>query len=100
MGQAKLTADDVAAAVLEAMRRVVPRNTELSLASRLDCTGLDSLALTEVMVHLEDLIGMVFDERKVRMAVLEPDYNPSMTVEQFAQLLLRLAHEVTPEVAS
>jgi acyl carrier protein len=90
MGETTLTTDDMTAALLEAMRRVVPRHVELSPSTALDRAGIDSLALIETMIHLESLVGLLFDESAVRQAVLQPDYDPGMSVERFGALLLRL----------
>jgi acyl carrier protein len=90
MGQTVVTAADLMAALLTAMRRVVPRHVTLSETTALDRAGVDSLALIEVMVHLEAIMGLVFDEDVVHEAVLQPDYRPSMTIEEFAKLLLGL----------
>lgn len=90
MGQTTVTPADLTAALLTAIRRVVPRHVALSESTALDRAGVDSLALIEVMVHLEADIGLIFDDDVVRQAVLQPDYTPSMTIEEFANLLLRL----------
>jgi hypothetical protein len=79
--------------LLCAMRRVVPADVAVGAATPLDETTLDSLALLEVMVHLEDLTGRVFDEGSVRALALEPDYDPHMDVAAFATLMNRMVAE-------
>ena len=99
MGQAQLTAGSVTQALITAMHSVVPRGIEISVDTPLDRTTLDSLGMIEVLVHLETLVGPVFDEATVRWAGLEPDYDPSMTVGAFAELLLRV-HETSADATA
>jgi acyl carrier protein len=93
MGQEnlELTPGEIVAAVVESIRRVVPTDVEVTAATLLSRTTLDSLGLIEMMVHLEDLLGVALDEAQVRQAVLEPEFNPMITVEAFAQQLWQLA---------
>jgi acyl carrier protein len=91
MGQEKLELDEIVPAVVESIRRVVPSDIEITAATPLNKTTLDSLGLIEMMVHLEDLLGVTLDEAQVRQALLEPDFDPMMTVAVFAQRLRQLA---------
>jgi len=100
MGTTAVSPTDMTAAMIEAMRRVVPRQVTLTASTPMNRAGIDSLALIEIMVHLESLVGLLFDEGSVRGAVLQPDYDPTMTVEGFAQLLLRLANGAAPVAAT
>jgi len=93
MGETTVSPADMTTAVIEAIRRVVPRRIALSGSTPLNRAGVDSLALIEIMVHLEAQVGLIFDDRLVRSAVQQPEYHPAITVEEFAQLLLRLATE-------
>jgi acyl carrier protein len=81
----------VTEALVVAMDRVVPGDVVVEASTPLDQTTLDSLGMLEVMVHLEELVGLGFDEETVRTIALEPDYDPTMQVSQLAALLLRLS---------
>jgi hypothetical protein len=91
MGQTAVTPPDMTRALLEAIHRVVPRGVEVSESTPLDRAGIDSLALVEIMVHLEALVGLMFDESAVRRVMAQPDYDPAMPVGKFGGLLLGLA---------
>jgi len=93
MGQQELTPEEITAAVVESIRRVVPRDVPVSASTPLNRTTLDSLGLIEMMVHLEDLVSIAFDEARIRQAVLGPEFDPAMPVAEFGRQLWRLAGE-------
>jgi ribosome-associated toxin RatA of RatAB toxin-antitoxin module len=91
VGPAPGPAVRLADALVTAIARVVPPDVVVEPSTPLDRTTLDSLGLLEAMVHLEDLTGLGFDERTVRAVALDAGYDPTMSVAELAELLLRSA---------
>jgi acyl carrier protein len=87
MGQAPVTPPGMIQALLVAIQRVVPRGVEISELTPLDRAGIDSLALLEIMIHIEAMVGLVFDESAVRRAMAQPEYDPAMSIGKFGILL-------------
>jgi acyl carrier protein len=87
MGKSELTTSELTDALIAAVRRVVQPDVDISANTPLDQTTLDSLGLIEVLVHLEGAVALALDDSTVRRVALDPDYDPSMTVAAFAELL-------------
>lgn len=76
-------------AVIEALQKVAPAGVAILPETGLEDTGIDSLNLLEALLHLETSAQLILSEDDVRQLSIDFDYNQGMTVEAFADLLLR-----------
>jgi acyl carrier protein len=80
-----ITVDDMAVLIRQEMRGKLPKDVEITEATRLDELGLSSLQVSEIVFTLEDEYGVEFDPAKAADAQTLGD-------------LLALSNEVLEEV--